>query len=267
MTTDNTKAALPDIFIAGVMKGGTTILHDYISAHPEISAGIQKEIHYFSLHYDKGPEWYAKHFENVKPGTRTIDASPTYFDTTETALVPRLIKAYTPDPRVIVITRDPIERAISQFIHLKVTTKAEPLADIDIDEFFAQDFTDAYRRTSILGYYLNLVLSFSLYARKFVTYQQIFEPHQLLMLDNKELRSDTPTVMKRVYAFLNEDYVADEQFGVIKRSNGSSINQISLETYNKLAELLYPDYRYFCARAGIKFSTVEHSNEQRSAAA
>ena len=267
MTTDNQKEALPDIFITGVMKGGTTILHDYISAHPKISAGIQKEIHYFSLHYDKGPQWYADHFKNVEPGIRTIDASPTYFDTTETALVPRLIKAYTPDPRVIVITRDPIERAISQFIHLKVTTKAPPLQNVDIDEFFAQDFTDAFRRTGIMGYYLNLVLSFSLYTRKLVTYQQLFDPHQLLVLDNKELRNDTPAVMKRVYAFLNEDYVADEQFGVIKRSNGSSINQISLETYNKLAELFYPDYRLFCERAGIKFSKVEHSNEQRSATA
>ncbi len=87
------------------------------------------------------------------------------------------------------------------------------------------------------------------------------------MLDNKELRADTPAVMKRVYAFLNEDYVADEQFGVVKRSNGSSISQISLETYNKLADFLYPDYRYFCERAGIKFSKVEHRDEQRSAAA
>ena len=138
---------------------------------------------------------------------------------------------------------------------------------MDIDDFFAQDFKDAFRRTGIMGYYLNLVLSFSLYTRKFVTYQQQFESHQLLVLDNKELRNDTPAVMKRVYAFLNEDYVADEQFGVIKRSNGSSINQISLETYNKLADLLYPDYRSFCERAGIKFTTVEHSNEQRSAAA
>ena len=267
MSKHDLEAAKPDIFISGAMKGGTTILHDYISAHPAISSGVQKEIHYFSLHYDKGPEWYEKHFENVEPGTRTVDASPTYFDTTETALIPRLIKAYTPDPRVIVITRDPIERAISQFIHLKVTTKAEPLADVDIDDFFAQDFADAYRRTSILGYYLNLVLSFSLYGRKFVTFQQIFDSHQLLVLDNKELRADTPAVMKRVYAFLNEDYVADEQFGVVKRSNGSSISQISLETYNKLADFLYPDYRYFCERAGIKFSKVEHRDEQRSAAA
>jgi len=115
---NNNNIPTPDIFIVGVMKGGTTVLHDYICTHPHISAGSQKEIHYFSLFYHEGPEWYANHFKDVNPKYRTIDASPTYYDATNTALIPRLIRNYTEDPRVILITRDPIQRAISQFVHL-----------------------------------------------------------------------------------------------------------------------------------------------------
>lgn len=252
----------PDIFITGVMKGGTTILHDYITTHPKITSGSQKEIHYFSLFYDKGPDWYASHFNKVPAGNRTIDASPTYFDAVNTALIPRLIHAYAEDPRVILITRDPVERAVSQFIHLKVTTSAPALQDVSIDEFFAQDFNDAFRQNTTLGYYLNQVLAFSLYTRKFITYRQEFEKHQLLVLDNQALRESPRGVMENVFSFLNEEYVDNEVFGVVKFSNGSGINQISLETYNKLTEFLYPDYRHFCNQVGIVFKEAVYDAEQ-----
>lgn len=259
---DNNLGVKPDIFITGVMKGGTTILHDYICTHPKIAAGKQKEIHYFSLFYAKGAQWYEEHFANVPEKCRAIDASPTYFDTTNTAQIPRLINAYTADPRIIVITRDPIIRAISQFIHLKVTTAAPALKDVDIDEFFTQDIDDAYRQSTTMGYYLNLVLGFSLYARKFLTYRQEFEKHQLLMLDNEALRKTPKEVMEEVFTFLNVEYVHNELFGVKKYSNGSALNKISLESYNKLAEFLYPDYKHFCHQAGITFKEAVYDDEQ-----
>ncbi len=249
---------LPDIFITGVMKGGTTILHDYICTHPEISAGVQKEIHYFSLHYDKGPDWYAQHFSSVPENIRTIDASPTYFDVTNTSLLPRLIRSYTKDPRVIVITRDPIERAISQFIHLKVTTNVEALQNVDIDDFFSQDLADAYRQSTSIGFYLNLVLGFSLYSRKYMTYRQEFDQRQLLALDNKLLRQNPCEEMSKVFDFLNVEYVNNDLFGVVKYSNGSGVSKVSAETYQRLYEFLYPDYKIFCEQAGFDFETVEH---------
>jgi len=261
---DNNVGVKPDIFIAGVMKGGTTILHDYICTHPQIAAGTQKEIHYFSLFYSKGSPWYEKHFSNVPENCRAVDASPTYFDTTNTAQIPRLIKTYTADPRVIVITRDPVIRAISQFIHLKVTTAAPALKDVDIDEFFAQDFDDAYRQSTTPGYYLNLVLGFSLYARKFLTYRQEFEKHQLLVLDNEALRQTPKDVMENVFSFLNVEYVHNDMFGVKKYSNGSALNKISLESYNKLAEFLYPDYKLFCHQAGIPYHEAEYDDERKA---
>jgi len=255
-------AVKPDIFITGVMKGGTTILHDYITTHPEISSGSQKEIHYFSLFYDKGPEWYASHFDKVPSGNRAIDASPTYFDTVNTAQIPRLIHGYSKDPRVILITRDPVERAISQFIHLKVTTAAPALIDVEIDDFFAQDFNDAFRQNTTLGYYLHQVLNFSLYTRKFITYRQEFEKNQFLVLDNQSLRESPRAVMEKVFSFLDVEYIDNEVFGVVKFSNGSGINQVSLETYNKLAEFLYPDYKHFCHQAGITYKEATYDDTQ-----
>ena len=266
MTSKNTQQGpQPDIFIVGVMKGGTTVLHDYICTHPHIKAGSQKEIHYFSLFYHEGPEWYANHFSDVASKYRTIDASPTYFDATNTALLPRLIRGFTQDPRVILITRDPIQRAISQFVHLQRIAKAPALIDMNIDDFFSQSLEDAFRQNTGPSYYLNQVLNFSLYFQKFTTYQQQFEPHQLLALDNDELRNQPRQTMEKVFKFLDEDYYHDSQFGEEKYSNGSAISQISKENFNRLADLLYPDYQKYCQRAGIEFKQAIY-NAERSAA-
>jgi len=263
----NKSVVKPDIFITGVMKGGTTILHDYICTHPKISSGSQKEIHYFSLFYNKGQEWYEDHFKDVPAGNRAIDASPTYFDTCNTMQIPRLIRAYSEDPRVIMITRDPVERAISQFVHLKVTTAAPALQDVDIDEFFQTDYDEAFRQNTTIGYYLHQVLNFSLYTRKFITYRQEMEKHQFLVLDNQELREAPRGVMERVFDFLDVEYVDNDVFGVVKFSNGSGINQISLESYNKLADFLYPDYRHYCNQAGIKFKEAVYTGEEQAKSA
>lgn len=248
----------PDIFICGVMKSGTTILHDYICTHPDIVSGSQKEIHYFSLHYDKGPDWYNEHFKAVEPGKRTIDASPTYFDAANTAQIPRLINAYCSDPKIIVITRDPVERAISQFIHLKVTTGDEPLKNVDIDEFFNRPVIDAWRQTSILGYYQNLIMGFSLYTRKHQIYRDNFKEHQLLFLDNASLRSNPREEMQKVFEYLGVDYVDNEVFGKVKYSNGSSLRKIKKETFEHLSGVFYPDYRRFCELAGLEFRELSY---------
>lgn len=267
MLKGNTQGAVkPDIFIAGVMKGGTTILHEYICTHSNIVSASQKEIHYFSLFYDRGPEWYAQHFEKVPAGCRTIDASPTYFDVTNTALMPRLIRAAAPDPRVIIITRDPVLRALSHFAHFKKVNKSPALQDVSADEFFSSSFDDAFRQTGKFGFMLNQVLNFSLYTRKYATYRQVLEEQQLLMLDNGELRENAKSVMGSVFEFLNEEYVDNALFGVVKYSNSSSLDELEPATFNKLAEFLYRDYRQFCGMVKREFTPLDHSGEFRRVA-
>ena len=249
-------ATLPDIFITGVMKGGTTILHEYICTHPNIVSASLKEVHYFSLYFDQGPEWYAEHFKHVPAGCRSIDASPTYFDVTNTPMIPRLIRAAAPDPRVIIITRDPVLRALSHFVHFKNINKLPELEGVTADEFFSTSFDDAFRQTGKFGPTLNHVLNFSLYSRKLSTYRQVFDKHQLLTLDNDALRADAQSTMRKVFAFLNEDYVDNDLYGVVKYSNGSAMDELESRTINKLSDFLYADYRCYCADAGIDFKPL-----------
>src|SRR5665213_166353 len=98
---------VPEIFIVGTMKGGTTILYDYICTHPRVLPGIQKEIHYFSLYADRELEWYLDQFPDRAEDCQSIDASPTYFDVAGMPTIPAYIKKASPSARIILIVRDP----------------------------------------------------------------------------------------------------------------------------------------------------------------
>ena len=56
--------ALPNLIIIGAMKCGTSSMHNYLDAHPEISMSRQKELNFFSFdrHWQRGEDWYGRHF-------------------------------------------------------------------------------------------------------------------------------------------------------------------------------------------------------------
>jgi hypothetical protein len=101
----------PTIFIVGAQKAGTTSLHDYLSEHPKIALGLIKEVRFFSVdaNYSKGQLWYHSFFPYVGR-KHTLDATPEYLYYPYVA--ERLWK-YNPKAKIIVILRNPIDRAYS----------------------------------------------------------------------------------------------------------------------------------------------------------
>ena len=123
----------PNFIIAGFPKCGTTSLHHYLNEHPEIFMPEQKELHFFTYKIlsklKNGPkdelvketqinssEKYLSYYQNVKKEIAIGDASPSYINYPSEFLK---IKRYLNDPKVIIILRDPINRAYSNYLHLK----------------------------------------------------------------------------------------------------------------------------------------------------
>jgi Sulfotransferase domain len=102
---------LPDFLIIGSQKGGTTSLFDDLARHPDVVASKDKEVHYFDLNYEKGPNWYRSHFPKTSEGVAG-EASPYYLFH---PLVPERVKKLLPDCRLIVLLRNPVERAWSHY--------------------------------------------------------------------------------------------------------------------------------------------------------
>jgi len=116
--------ALPDYIVLGAQKAGTTSLHRYLEAHPSVLPCLVKEVQYFSMHHDLGEAWYRSHFPTKRALAReaarhggtalTGESSPYYLFH---PLAPARARGCVPDARLIVLLRDPVERAHSHFHH------------------------------------------------------------------------------------------------------------------------------------------------------
>ena len=110
------ESRVPDFLGLGVQKGGTTTLHTLLSAHPQLMLPQSKELHFFTLHYVRGEDWYRQQFEAATSDQRCGEITPYYIFH---PLVPERIQLCCPKARMIVLLRDPVERALSQVFHSK----------------------------------------------------------------------------------------------------------------------------------------------------
>lgn len=110
---------LPDFFVLGVAKSGTTSLHHYLRQHPELFLPYEKELHFFDADLKDVPidlDSYLGYFSDA--GDRhTGDATPSYFRHVDAA-GPRMRNLYgDAPPRFLLLLRDPVERAYSHYLH------------------------------------------------------------------------------------------------------------------------------------------------------
>ena len=124
--------ALPDFFVAGAPKAGTTAVHVALARHPSLYMSAVKEPKFFLTDGPPptrgGPgdvQTYREHvwrrddyealFDAAPAGTLRGESTPFYLYNRDAQ---RRIRALVPDARLIVILRDPVERAHSNWTHL-----------------------------------------------------------------------------------------------------------------------------------------------------
>ncbi len=122
---------MPNFLIIGAAKSGTTALYAYSKQHPEIYVSPLKEPRFFAFEGEKvdfcGPgsdvfnqetitnlEAYRALFNRVSDEKAIGEASPAYLCVPKAA---ECIYHYIPDVKLIVILRQPAERAYSSFLH------------------------------------------------------------------------------------------------------------------------------------------------------
>lgn len=137
MASGKTYPWMPDFFIVGAMKSGTTTLHDVLAQHPGIFVPDPEifffDIDDFRLHapffihdgrnwrdfdferdFERNLEWYASFFRRARAGQVIGEDSTTYFASEQ---APERIKRLNPDARIVVMLRDPAERTYSAYWH------------------------------------------------------------------------------------------------------------------------------------------------------
>jgi hypothetical protein len=122
---------LPEVLVIGAMKCGTSAVHAYLDAHPDVAMSDPKELNFFNEHWDRGLEWYSSQLDpdaKVRGESSPGYTSPSFPD------VPERIAGVVPWVRLVYLVRDPVQRALSQYAHhRRQGTETRPVAEALLD--------------------------------------------------------------------------------------------------------------------------------------
>ena len=127
---------LPDYLLIGAQKSGTTSLYKYLVSHPEVHRCLRKEVGYFDdQNFNRGLAWYLAHFPiKSSAGFQQVtgEATPRYYYSPQ---VPQRVHSVVPQAKLIILLRNPVERAHSHYWHLFNTGREQrPFAKAVEDE-------------------------------------------------------------------------------------------------------------------------------------
>lgn len=197
----------PEFLIVGAQKAGTTSLYNCLKQHPQVSAAHKKEIHYFSQYYDKGFDWYLDHFPERPPGILSGEASPFYLFHPHSA---NRIASQLPSVKIIIILRNPVERAISHY-HQQARRHHEKLSMIDAFKAEAARIQKPWQRLlegkqqSGVKIQQCSYLKRGEYLEQLQRYEQHFPASQILLLESEAFFDNPAPVLKKLFAFLGID--------------------------------------------------------------
>lgn len=198
----------PNFLIIGAQRGGTTSLHNYVCAHPKVSriGKPRKEIHFFDYpqNWKRGVGWYRELFAGHKG--LVGEKSPTYLDH---PLVPLRVKRVCPDAKILVILRNPVDRAHSDYWKIRAIGRE------DIETFEGALRAETFRLANDLGhndlwtdyYFKSHHLTHGYvrrgqYALHLIDWLKLFPREQMLILKSEEFFAETAQEMRKVYQFL-----------------------------------------------------------------
>ena len=201
------KAPLVDFVIVGAQKCGTTALRQFLARHPEVGMSSQKEVHLFDRpDYVPGTTAteidarYRPYFAHVGAARVRGEATPIYMYLPGVAAE---LRRYNQNLKLIVLLRDPVERALSAYYMQKTRAReTKPLWLALLLESWRlrrdRDVRRAGSETREHGY-----RSRGLYSFQLREIYHHFPRDRVLILRCDDLRHDHDATLRRVLAFLD----------------------------------------------------------------
>lgn len=192
--------SLPNLVVIGAMKCGTTSLHQWLDQHPDIAMSRVKEINFFlEGHWDKGPRWYASHFDE-RAAVRG-ESSTSYTKHPQRNGVPARMQSMIPNAKLIYILRNPVERTVSHYLHAFQRNRE------------SRSPSDALRSLADNPY-----VDPSRYHMQLMQYLEHYPRSQILILTTEDLKDDPRGTLGRAVEFLG---AAPFEFDVLSKANVS----------------------------------------------
>lgn len=189
-----------NFLICGTQKGGTSALDNYLRAHNQVCMGSTKEVHFFDREENFLSEAinYSKYhsFFDSKPHHKAIgEATPIYMYWQDS---PKRIWQYNPNIKILLLLRNPIERAFSHW-------NMERMRGKDSLSFWEAITTENKRccEASPLQHRVYSYIDRGFYMTQLEKIWQHFPKNQVLILKNENLKNKPLDTLNEVCDFLN----------------------------------------------------------------
>lgn len=235
----------PDFIVVGAQRAGTTTLFRVLSQHPEVvRPTLSKGIGYFDLNYRRGPRWYAGHFPLAAAARRrgkaqTFESSGYYLFH---PLAAERMARDLPGVKVVVLVRDPVERAYSAHRHELVrgfetlgfeeALAAEPARLAGQAELLRDDPTAESYEHRHHGY-----LARSRYAGQIERYREMLGPDRVHIVDADQMFVDKAE-LSSLFAWLGLSAWLPAELG---RHNAQARTPMDPDLRKSLAERFVDD--------------------------
>ncbi|MFN4177077.1 sulfotransferase family protein [Phenylobacterium sp.] len=187
-----------NFLVIGVQKAGTTALHDYLREHPDVTLPDVKEVHYFD---DESQDWnrpdhsaYHRRFAGPDRPARG-EVTPIYVYWPNSL---ERIRRYNPDMRLVLILRDPVERAWSHW-------RMERGRGVETHDFSwcIREGRARLQAADPPGFHREFsYVERGFYGRQVERLFGLFPREQVLILTSGDLDADPAGVMARLSRFL-----------------------------------------------------------------
>ena len=252
---------LPSFVIIGAQKSGTTFLYNLLTRHPNVEGTFEKEVHYFDRYFYKGIEWYRSQFpmpkRNEKRKFITGETTPDYLFHPHAAK--RMAKV-VPQARLIVLLRNPVDRAYSHYHH-NLTRKGRETLGFEeaieaeevrlrgeMDKMLENEHYTSYRYRHFSYLYKGI------YVDHLLRWSKFFSEDQMLVLKSEDFYEHTSETLKLILDFLSLPGWQPEPSllqTVPKRQN--SYPQMAPATRQRLEEYFEPHNRRLYEYLGVDF--------------
>jgi hypothetical protein len=204
----------PNFFVIGAAKSGTTSLFHCLSFHPQIFLPKLKEPNYFGDHYHYnnskyfGPKpnalsysindksKYFNLFDNTNKHKAVGDVSPFYLYSKTSAVN---IYNHNPNAKIIIILRNPVDRAFSHYLHLR-RAQREPF-----NSFYKAVKAETHRIKD--GWFWDYhYLSMGIYRPQLARYFNIFPAENIRLFSFSYLTKNLPSFLKDIFRFLDVNH-------------------------------------------------------------
>lgn len=239
----------------GVQKGGTTTLHHLLQAHPEVFLPASKEVHFFSKHYAEGPQWYLEQFAAAGDCRCRAEITPYYVFHPE---VPARVQALLPEVRLILLLRDPVERALSQLFH----SRRLGFETLDPEQAIAAELERLEGAEAVLArpdgvhrsHQEHSYVSRSRYELQLARWLRHVDRERLLLLRSEDLFLDPERTWQRLQAFLELTVRPLPEGGLMRSNSGrGEAATIPASLRAELRRQLAPTYEAMAGLYGISW--------------